>query len=215
MSTFPTSRSCVPSGSDWRCLLAAACLLWSAATAAEDEAAFFLIASPKITDPNFHETVVLIVQHTPRASHGIIINRPLETPLAHLLPGEDASRHASDPVYFGGPVALPALSCLFRAKERPRGSVHVIEDVYIADNPSLLRHLLRHEGSGPVRVYAGHASWGPGQLEGEIEEGAWFATRATPDFVFHDHPESIWGELLRRGSQRSVKAETANGAARW
>lgn len=210
MSTSPTSRSFVRSRFDFRCLLAAACLLWSALALAEDEPAFFLIASPKITDPNFRETVVLVIQHTPLASHGVIINRPLETPLAHLLPGDESSLHAADHVYFGGPVALPALSCVFRAGERPKGSVHVIEDVYIADNPRLLRDLFRRDASSHVRVYAGHASWGAGQLESEIEEGGWFATQATPDFVFHRNPESIWGELIRRASQRSAKVETAD-----
>ncbi|HQR53965.1 MAG TPA: YqgE/AlgH family protein [Burkholderiales bacterium] len=205
----------MPSRYDVRHLLAAVCLLWSAATTAEDEPAFFLIAAPKITDPNFRETVVLIVQHTPLASHGVIINRPLDTPLAHVLPDNEAPAHANEPVYFGGPVALRTLSVAFRARERPKGSVHVIEDVYIADNPWLLQDLLKRDASAHVRVYAGHASWGPGQLESEIEEGGWFATHATPDFVFHGNPEGIWSELLRRASQRSAKVGAADDAPAW
>jgi putative transcriptional regulator len=196
----------VPSGYDCRGLLAAACLIWSAAAAAQSGPAFFLVASPKITDPSFRETVVLVIQHTSLASRGVIINRPLDTPLSRLHPGDEAFARNKDPIYFGGPVALPSLSFVFHARERPQGSVHVTEDLYIGDSPSLLKDLLQQKGSaGGVRVYAGHAGWGPGQLQSEIEEGGWFATRASSEFVFHEHPESIWRELLRRASQRSAQ----------
>lgn len=200
------------SRSDW--LLAPALLLLSVVAAAADEPAFFLVASPRIVDPNFRETVVLVIQHTPMVSRGVIINRPLETPLARLTPGDEAFEHASERVYFGGPVALPSLSFVFRAKERAKGSVHVMDDLYLGDDPALLQEVLKRKGAaGRVRVYAGHAGWGPGQLQSEIESGSWFATRATAEFVFHDNPASIWGELVKRASQRSVRFGTGGRLA--
>lgn len=192
-------------------LVAAALFLVSLVAAADEAPAFFLVASPRIVDPNFRETVVLVIQHTPMVSRGVIINRPLETALARLKPGDEAFERASEHVYFGGPVALSSLSFAFRAKERAPGSVHVMDDLYIADDPALLDDVLRREGAaGRVRVYAGHAAWGPGQLQSEIESGSWFATRATAEFVFHDDPASIWGELVQRASQRSVRCTTGN-----
>jgi putative transcriptional regulator len=189
-------------------------MLLSAIAAAEDEPAFFLVASPRITDPNFRETVVLIIQHSPMVSRGVIINRPLDAPLARLTPGDEAFEQVQGRVYFGGPVALPRLSFVFRAKERLKGSVRVMNDLFIADDPKLLKDILkRKDAAGRVRVYAGHASWGPGQLQSEIEEGGWFAARATPDFVFHENPASIWGELVERASQRSVCASALLGNA--
>jgi len=193
-------------------LLAGACLLLSAVTvaAAEDEpGAFFLVASPHIVDPNFRETVVLIIPQLSAVSRGVIINRRLDTPLSRLTPGDEAFEQAQEHIYFGGPVALPGLSFMFQAKERPTGSVHVMDDLYIDDNPSLLKDVLKRSGAaGRVRVYAGHAGWGPGQLQSEIEDGSWFATRATPEFVFHDNPANVWSELVKRASQRSVRAST-------
>jgi putative transcriptional regulator len=204
----------VPSGYDCRGLLAAAYLLVSLAAAAQDQPAFFLVASPKITDPHFRETVVLVIQHTSLASRGVIINRPLTTPIARLHPGDEAFARSNDPVYFGGPVALPSLSFVFHAKERPQGSLHVTDDLYIGDSPSLLKDLLQRKDSADgLRVYAGYAGWGPGQLQSEIEGGGWFATRATSEFVFHEHPERIWSELLRRASSRSARALPPTPAA--
>jgi putative transcriptional regulator len=199
--------------SSCRLLLATALLLLFSVAAAEDEPAFFLVASPRIVDPNFRETVVLIVQHGAVVTRGVIINRPLEIPLSRLAPGDESFEQVDEQIYFGGPVGVPSLSFVFRAKERPKGSVHVIEDIYIGDDPALLRDMLKRQGAaGRVRVYAGHAGWGPGQLQDEIERGSWFATRATPDFVFHDNPANVWSELVKKASQRSVNASSRRGA---
>jgi putative transcriptional regulator len=177
------------------------------APAQEAPSAFFLVASPRLTDRNFRETVVLIIQHAPMVSRGLIINRPLDTPLSRLTPGDESFEQAQDPVYFGGPVALPHLSFLFRARERPKHGIQVMDDLYLGEDPALLKDLLRSNTAGrPVRVYAGHAGWGPGQLQSEIESGGWFMAPATAEYIFHERPASIWGELVKKASLRSASA---------
>jgi putative transcriptional regulator len=47
-------------------------------------------------------------------------------------------------------------------------------------------------------VFAGHAGWGPGQLEAELEEGSWIVEPALEDDVFNPDPERLWSEVLRR-----------------
>jgi putative transcriptional regulator len=49
-----------------------------------------------------------------------------------------------------------------------------------------------------LRIFAGYAGWGPGQLEGEIEEGAWYVVDAAPDDIFSGRPEGLWSHVLRR-----------------
>ena len=102
--------------------------------AQERPAAFFLVASPQIIDPNFRETVVLVLQHTPAVSRGIISNRQLG-----VMPGDETFENATQSVYFGGPVALARLSIVFRAKERFKGPVPIFDDLYLGDDPALLR----------------------------------------------------------------------------
>jgi len=189
------------------CLTIAFATACGAALGQDRPPAFFLVASPQITDPNFSETVVLILQHSPLGSRGIVINRPLDVPLSRLMPDDEVFGQARQPVYFGGPVALRRLSFVFRAREQYKGSAHVFDDLYMGDEVALLQRVLKRKGAErEVRLYAGHAGWAPGQLEAEIENGSWFATSAAPEYIFHEKPEAVWDELVRRASQRSVWA---------
>jgi putative transcriptional regulator len=49
-----------------------------------------------------------------------------------------------------------------------------------------------------LRVYAGYAGWGAGQLQAEIDEGAWYVVPAEPADVFDTDPEHLWRRVLRR-----------------
>jgi putative transcriptional regulator len=49
-----------------------------------------------------------------------------------------------------------------------------------------------------MRVYAGYSGWSPGQLEAEIDEGAWYVLAAQPGDVFAADPGRLWRQVLRR-----------------
>jgi putative transcriptional regulator len=49
-----------------------------------------------------------------------------------------------------------------------------------------------------LRVYAGYSGWSPGQLEAEIDEGAWYVLTAQPGDVFAADPDRLWRQVLRR-----------------
>ena len=56
-----------------------------------------------------------------------------------------------------------------------------------------------------LRVYAGYAGWSAGQLDEELEEGAWIVERADAEDPFTEG--DIWSEALRRkGGEYSLLA---------
>jgi putative transcriptional regulator len=59
-----------------------------------------------------------------------------------------------------------------------------------------------------LRVFVGYAGWGPGQLEGELEEEAWFVVPTEASDPFAERPEDLWRDVLRR--QRGRLAMFAN-----
>lgn len=153
-----------------------------------------IVASPGLGDPNFRHTVVLILEHLEEGALGLVINRPSEVTLAETLP--DWEGHAASPavVFVGGPVATESLIGLgrFAAGGSPRELL--LGDIGVVD-------LAAAPETGKVqaaRVFAGHAGWAPGQLEGELEEGGWFVLDADPQDILHDDPESLWRDVLAR-----------------
>ncbi|WP_407552710.1 YqgE/AlgH family protein [Streptomyces sp. Pv4-95] len=68
--------------------------------------------------------------------------------------------------------------------------------------PELLAAVL-----GSLRIFAGYAGWGPGQLEEELVEGAWYVVESEPGDVSSPAPEGLWRAVLRR--QRNELAMVA------
>jgi putative transcriptional regulator len=132
---------------------------------------------------------------------GVIINRPTDVKLSSLFPDIERLRARDDKVFFGGPVSRGDLVFVFRAPKAPEDAIEVLDGVYLSSSQELLRGLLGRET--PVeglRVFAGHAGWGPGQLEREVARGDWHLSRADAKTIFDSKPEGLWRELERRAS---------------
>ena len=170
----------------------------------EPKAGRLLLATPLLRDPNFRRTVILVVEHeVTEGTLGIVLNRPTKVPVGKVL--EEWTELATDPsvVFRGGPVApnSPLALALVPGKEEPLGW-RALDGA-----PALARLGLLDLGAPPgglapaiesLRVYAGYAGWSPGQLEAEIDEGAWYVLTAEPGDVFAAEPERLWSDVLRR-----------------
>ena len=148
-----------------------------------------ILASPVLKDPNFVRTVVLIAEHTDEGAMGLVLNRPPTPPSAR--PCRTSSWLAGDeePVYVGGPVAETAVIVLAEF-DRPELAGALVER-----RPRLHRRRRRRPGAldGAIRrarVFAGHAGWGPGQLEDELAEEAWIIEPPTREEIFTLDPTS-------------------------
>ena len=157
-----------------------------------------LVAEPMLGDPNFDRTVVLMVQHVPEGALGLVLNRPTDVPVAAALPGWEAL--AADPavLHIGGPVEAQSGWCLGRARrpEELEGFVPVIGDVGLVDLELALPELAA--AFLAVRVYAGYSGWGPGQLEQELAQDAWFVADADPEDPFLPDTRELWRRILAR-----------------
>lgn len=147
-----------------------------------------LVASPHLLDPNFFRTVVLILEHTGEGAVGVIINQPSTSGLGDELPEWEPLLAAPGVVFVGGPVQPDAAVGLADGVE---GSS--VAGVGIVDLSAPPGELL-----APVRIYAGYAGWGPGQLEFELVEGGWIVAEAQAADVFAAEPEALWGSVLKR-----------------
>ncbi len=157
-----------------------------------------LVATPNLGDPNFERTVVLVLEHGEEGALGVVLNRPSGLELAEPLP-EWAPAAAHPPVIFiGGPVAPSAAVCLARvvAADGAEGWEPLLGPVGTMDldrDPDQAIPRLEE-----IRVFAGYAGWGPGQLESEIADGGWFVVDAHASDPLSAAPERLWADVLRR-----------------
>ncbi len=166
----------------------------------------FLIASRQLLDPNFAETVVLLLEYNRQGAMGLIINRPSEMKLSVVLPEIEALRQRPDTIYHGGPVAKNQLLLLIRTTSPPEGSRHVFKDIHLSSSHEVIQRMIKNpEGEERFRVYAGYAGWAPGQLDKEIATGGWHVLGADAETVFDKSPEEIWPDLIHRSSAQWVR----------
>jgi putative transcriptional regulator len=156
-----------------------------------------LIASPALVDPNFHRTVILIAEHTGEGAMGLVLNRPAETLVADVVPDLSELADEDAPVYFGGPVASDSVIVLAEFDDPALAGVLLEGDLgFVGSESGELGDVAG--GVRRARIYAGHAGWGPGQLEGELEEESWIVEPPQREEIFAEDADGLWSAVLRR-----------------
>ncbi|MFE9948698.1 YqgE/AlgH family protein [Streptomyces sp. NPDC005531] len=166
-----------------------------------------LVATPALADPNFDRAVVLLLDHDEEGSLGVVLNRPTPVGVGDILVSWADLTAEPDVVFQGGPVSLDSALgvAVIPGDEGPLGWRRVYGAIGLVDleaPPELLAAAL-----GSLRIFAGYAGWGPGQLETELTEGAWYVVESEPGDVSSPRPEQLWRAVLRR--QRSELAMIA------
>ncbi|MGH9049371.1 MAG: YqgE/AlgH family protein [Acidimicrobiia bacterium] len=150
-------------------------------------------------DPNFDRTVVLMLEHTEDGALGVVLNRPSETGVDEALPSWAPVAATPRVVFVGGPVSpTGALALGTVTNDDAEGWSPVLGPLGLLDL-----------GQGPAgggadtevaraRLFAGHAGWTAGQLEGEVAAGGWFVVDAEPDDALFPEPERLWPAVMAR-----------------
>jgi putative transcriptional regulator len=171
-------------------------LLGGAPLVADDTGALtaiLLVAKPDLPDDDFADSVVLVMNNLGPAPIGVVVNRPTRITIAELFPDVARLARLHDRVYFGGPVDFGAIWFLVRAAAPPAHAMPAFGGVYLSADRALLMTLLdRPKPMDGLRIYLGHSAWAPGQLESEIDRGAWSLERANPDAVFGGKSDHLW-----------------------
>lgn len=188
-----------------RAALFALLVLAAAAHAQGQSKSLFLIARPGLPDPNFRDSVVLVIHSQSAETTGVIINRPMNRSLADLLPGERFEAF-TDPIFFGGPVTPQGLFALFQSDKYSGPAVPMLPGVYLAVLPDSVDALL-NKPPAKIRFFSGYSGWAPGQLQGELERGDWLVVDADAKTVFLRDTSRLWEDMLRRA--RAVRAGAA------
>ena len=162
------------------------------------EKGVFLVASPSLNDPNFRETVVLILEHGAQGTLGLILNRATSMLLSEALPEVSALKGTTHRLFAGGPVQPAVLLLLSRLKEPQADMRSVFDSVYVGGTPDVLERIItKGAPADRFRAFAGYAGWGPGQLGLEMLQGSW-AVLPGENNLFDQDPDLIWQNSIAR-----------------
>ena len=160
---------------------------------------YFLIAMPQLQDPNFYQSVVLIIPAPGDGEFGLVINR--QTPLTM-----DKVKHKGDlpsemrqmPISFGGPIAPENLIIIAKGAEQPEDTVKIEEGIYLGSSLDFIRSTCEtHDTGWKFRSFSGHAGWTPGQLEGEITNSMWLVAPFKAELLFDEDINHIWTKAVK------------------
>ncbi|WP_093169515.1 YqgE/AlgH family protein [Sinosporangium album] len=164
-----------------------------------------LVATPRLDDPNFRRSVVLILEHDRTGGTlGVVLNRPSDVSVLQVLPVWDDLVTGPAVLFQGGPVQTDSALALaavpsggeplgWRRLHAATPAVSRLGTVDLDAPPEILAGEIAQ-----MRIFAGYAGWNSGQLEEEIREGAWYVVEADPADTFYDDPGSLWRAVLRR-----------------
>jgi putative transcriptional regulator len=158
-----------------------------------------LVASPALLDPNFADTVVLLLDVDENGALGVVLNRPSVVPVAEVLADWGGVVAEPEVLFHGGPVSTEgalAVALLHAEDDVPVGFREVAGQLGLVDLDTPVELL---DGSfDGMRIFAGYAGWGAGQLDDEIAEGSWYVVPSLPLDAFRDDPADLWRDVLRR-----------------
>jgi putative transcriptional regulator len=160
-----------------------------------------LVAKPELRDNLYGSSIVVVTPLGGDQHVGFIVNRPTDTTLGNLFPDHAPSQKVVDPVYLGGPLETGAIFALVQRASSPGGnSFELMPGLFAAYEAPVVDHIIESDAQR-ARFVAGLVAWRPGELQAEIDLGAWLVLDADAEVAIRA-PDGLWEELMRRSRLR-------------
>ena len=165
---------------------------------------YFLVATKKMTDPRFKNTVIIMLENDEKGAWGIVINKPLTSiPLGSLIyKSRDATNKQKElynvkiPIYWGGPVNENNILVL-HSKEYKNETTTNYKNISISSDYKILFDIADNKGPKKKLLIMGISSWGEGQLEGEMEREGWTLSEINLDLIFEMDNTEKWLNAIK------------------
>ena len=162
----------------------------------------FLLAMPSMGDPRFLRSVVYMVAHDSEGAMGFIINKSAEgLSLGDILkdiPETVAKTGLVNlPVYVGGPVQNDRGFVLHTSDyEKTQNSLSQELPIALTQSADVLVDAAHGRGPEKMRLFLGYAGWGPGQIEGELQDNAWLVCDANIAEIFTSQSDDLYEKCV-------------------
>lgn len=155
-----------------------------------------LISSPDMDIPFYQRSVILLCEHSPLGSFGLVLNRPLSSQPSETIPSGGSLSNEHVTLCQGGPFAHEQVSILHNYETHSFPSLEIVKQVYLGGSIQFLQDVIQSSFEASLKVCFGYSGWGPYQLEQEFLDGSWFLHPASVDLVFHTQQKDLWQKVL-------------------
>jgi putative transcriptional regulator len=161
-----------------------------------------LIAMPNMRDPRFEKTVIYMCVHNAEGAMGLVINKQIDSiSFPQLLEQLEIDAQDSPPgihIHFGGPVESGRGFVLHSSEYGQSGTIAVDESIALTATVDILRDMAAQQGPARCILALGYAGWGPGQLDGELQQNAWLNVSADENLIFGTDVENTWERAVAK-----------------
>ncbi|MDP1836324.1 MAG: YqgE/AlgH family protein [Chlamydiales bacterium] len=157
-----------------------------------------LLATPEIDSGIFFRAVVVVCEHNPSGTFGLIINKPLDVELPEEVINVNQLANPRVGLRAGGPVQTNQMMLLHNYEDATQQMLQLCDGVFLGGDLQFLQEVVTDAEGPEVLLCFGYAGWGAGQLEREFLDGSWLLQQAKPDAIFTNDPDHLWQGLLRR-----------------
>jgi putative transcriptional regulator len=159
-----------------------------------------LVAKPELRDPLYGSSILVVAPLGGDQHVGFIVNRPSTTRLGTVFPDHGPSQKVVDPVYLGGPMGSQLIFAMVQRPDSPGGkSLPIMPGLFVAFDAEVVDRIIETDAHH-ARFVAGLVTWRPGELQAEIDAGAWYVLAPDAALVMR-RPEGLWEQLVHRSQQ--------------
>ena len=166
-----------------------------------------LVAMPSLRDGYFDKSVILLCEYHESGAMGFVINSPSSTSVDDLLCelGLRPQSPQSQMILIGGPVQ-PELCWVVHTPEfLGKSTTRLGEYLCLSAAQEVLTNITEGQGPRDYILGVGYAGWGPGQLDREIEQEAWWLSDMDLMPILEQPYDARWEMVMKNlGLDRCV-----------
>ncbi len=161
----------------------------------------FLIATPKLRDGIFNQSIVYICEHNEKGSMGLKINHSLPLKLEDMFSqlNISCSKNINQNTLLldGGPMNIQQGFIIHNTKQQEWEScLQVANEMFVTTSKDILYAIAEEKLEGQYNVVLGYSGWTSGQLESELKENVWLTLPASQEALFNIDKSKIWQHCI-------------------
>jgi putative transcriptional regulator len=171
-----------------------------------------LIAPPRMKDPRFAKTVILLTAYGAQGAMGFVVNKPTSFTVSQITENDDFRKIGDTEVNWGGPVHTNVVHILHTIDWQTSRTKSISSEINITSDSMMFSYIENGEMPTKWKAFLGLASWTGDQLDSELSgiepwspEHSWLVLKnPSSEMIFNLDGDEMWNEAINFCSKQAV-----------